>query len=231
MGITGMYMNRREDDKRMAAWEAAKAVRDGMLLGLGSGSTVHYLFEALSQRKDLASLKVVASSQDSQQKALAAGLHVLNSIEADHLDLVIDGVDHITVHKEVIKGGGGALVREKILAHAAERILWIMDDSKLTECLEPYTLPVEILPFAYGFLQAAFTRSAYSALLRRKDEQVFVSDNGNWIVDVRIPSKETMAQAHQHLIELPGVVDTGYFHYPAKVIIHGEDGFTIWDDD
>jgi ribose 5-phosphate isomerase A len=142
----------------------------------------------------------------------------------DHIDLVIDGVDQINSRKQAIKGGGGALVREKILAEAAEQVIWIMDAGKRVETIEDYTLPIELVPFSHPFVRRTLTNRGYDAILRMQQDSAFITDNGNLILDVRIPASRPI----QELVHIAGVVETGYFHMEAMCITAETTGVTIW---
>ena len=146
----------------------------------------------------------------------------------DHIDLVIDGVDQIDSRKQAIKGGGGALVREKILAEAAEQVIWIMDAGKRVETIEDYTLPIELVPFSHPFVRRALMNWGYDATLRMQQDSAFITDNGNLILDVRIPASRSIQEAHDELVHIAGVVETGYFHIEAMCITAETTDVTIW---
>lgn len=223
-----MPMSDAEELKRRSACKAADDVRDHMVLGLGTGSTVRWLIEELGARKDLKHLQIVSSSQDSARRAAALGLTIVDPDAIDHIDLVIDGVDQINAQKQVIKGGGGALVREKILAENAERVLWIMDASKRVTSIEQYTLPVEIVPFSLPFVERKLNKMGYGTKLRMHNGSGFISDNHNLILDVRLAPLTTIQEAHFAISSIAGVVETGYFHVSADCITAGTDGLSIW---
>ena len=199
-----------------------------MVLGLGTGSTVRWLIEELGTRKDLTHLKIISSSKDSQQRAQQHGLHIIEPKLVDHIDLVIDGVDQIDEQKQVIKGGGGALVREKILAEAAEHIIWIMDASKRVSTIEAYPLPVEIVPFSLPFVIRRLKAKGYTVKQRQQDGQAYCSDNRNFILDVLLPKNRLLCEAHEELRHIAGVVETGYFCMDAACVTASAKELLIW---
>lgn len=221
-------MSELEELKRRSAQRAAAYVRDHMVLGLGTGSTVRWLIEELGRHTDRQHLQVVSSSLASKLLAQQAGLCVVEPDVIDHIDLVIDGVDQIDSRKQAIKGGGGALVREKILAEAAEQVIWIMDAGKRVETIEDYTLPIELVPFSHPFVRRTLTNRGYDAILRMQQDSAFITDNGNLILDVRIPASRPIQEAHDELVHIAGVVETGYFHMEAMCITAETTDVTIW---
>ena len=221
-------MSDAEEQKQRSAKKAASYVKDGMVLGLGTGSTVRWLIEELGARKDLTHLKIISSSKDSQQRAQQHGLHIIEPKLVDHIDLVIDGVDQIDEQKQVIKGGGGALVREKILAEAAEHIIWIMDASKRVSTIEAYPLPVEIVPFSLPFVIRRLEAKGYTVKQRQQHGQAFCSDNRNFILDVLLPKNRLLCEAHEELRHIAGVVDTGYFCMDATCVTASAKELLIW---
>ena len=223
-----MPMSELEELKRRSAQRAAAYVQDHMVLGLGTGSTVRWLIEELGRHTDKQHLQVVSSSLASKLLAQQAGLCVVEPDVIDHIDLVIDGVDQIDSRKQAIKGGGGALVREKILAEAAEQVIWIMDAGKRVETIEDYALPIELVPFSHPYVRRTLTNRGYDAILRMQQDSAFITDNGNLILDVRIPASRSIQEAHDELVHIAGVVETGYFHMEAMCITAETTGVTIW---
>ena len=223
-----MPMSELEELKRRSAQRAAAYVHDHMVLGLGTGSTVRWLIEELGKQRDRQHLQIVPSSLVSKKRAQQAGLCVVEPDVIDHIDLVIDGVDRINSQKQAIKGGGGALVREKILAKEAKQVIWIMDASKRVETIEDDTLPVEIVPFSRSFVQRKLEHLGYAVKLRMRKDGAFLTDNQNYILDVSIPASCTIQVAHEALMQITGVVETGYFHLNALCITAGMTEVTLW---
>ena len=208
--------NDSETEKRLAAEAAAELVEDGMTVGLGTGSTVAFLLPALA-RRDLR-LRCVATSEQTEEHARELGLEVEDFDALVRLDIAIDGADQVTPDHWLIKGGGGAHMREKIVAAAAERFIVIADSSKLTDALSP-PVPLELHRFG---LSSTLTRLAELGDVRRRD--VAASPDGGVIADYFGKFRDPGQLAARLSVE-PGVVDHGLFQ-PALVsaVLIGRDG-------
>ena len=180
--------------KRQAAARALEHVRDGMKLGLGTGSTAKHFVDLLGE-KVRAGLKVVGvpTSEATRVQAEQCGVTLTTLDEVDRLDLTVDGADEIDPALNLIKGGGGALLREKIVAAASDRMIVIADDTKWVDALGRFPLPIEVIPFGLAATQRAigqaFAQSGDSGqmvLRKGKDGHVFVTDGGHWIVDAHL---------------------------------------------
>nr|WP_157282417.1 ribose-5-phosphate isomerase RpiA [Bradyrhizobium yuanmingense] len=226
--------------KRQAAARALEEVRDGMQLGLGTGSTAKHFVELLGERV-AAGLKVIGvpTSEATRADAERCGVKLTTLDEIDHLDLTIDGADEIDPELNLIKGGGGALLREKIVAAASDRMIVIADDSKWVPTLGKFPLPVEVIPFGLGAtrraIEKAFAECGVSGqmALRKakggdKDGHVFVTDGGHWIVDAqlgRITDPPGLAKA---LSAIPGVVEHGLFiGLASSAVLAGGGGIRV----
>lgn len=221
-----------ETGKKAAGVKAVTLIEDGMIVGLGTGSTAAYFIKALIEKR--LRIKTVASSKRSEEMAKAGGLHVLDINEVDHVDITVDGADEIDHQKRMIKGGGGAHVREKILAYASSEMIVIADESKVVTQLGKTKLPVEVLPYGHNFAklkieQLGFTGSWRVANSTNLVQELFISDNGNLILDIHFSSLlKNPEQVHYALLEIPGVIDTGFFFNIAKKAIIGKaDGTTF----
>ncbi|HSX13578.1 MAG TPA: ribose-5-phosphate isomerase RpiA [Chlamydiales bacterium] len=221
-----------ETGKKAAGVQAANLIEDGMVVGLGTGSTTAYFIQALIEKR--LRIKTVASSKRSHEIAKAGGLHVLDINEVDHIDMTVDGTDEIDPQKRLIKGGGGALVREKILALSSSEMVVIADVSKVVTQLGKAKLPVEILPYGHLFARKKIEHLGYSSTWRIADptslnQEQYVSDNGNYILDIHFPTLlKNPEEVNQIILEIPGVVDTGFFFKIAKrAIIGRNDGTTF----
>ena len=217
--------------KEAAGRAAAELVRDGMTVGLGTGSTVHFALERLGERlrDERLALRGVPTSLDTERKARALGIPLVALDEVDVIDLGIDGADEIDARFDMIKGGGGALVREKVVAALARREVIVVDRSKVVERLGVrYPLPVEVVPFARTAVARRIAALGATPTLRLRDAGPLVTDNGNQILDCRFPGGIADARAlEQTLDAIPGVVDTGLFVGLAHVLVIGdEDGRT-----
>ena len=213
--------------KRAAGAAAVELVRDGMLLGLGSGSTAAEFIDLLGERVR-AGLRVtgIATSRRSHHQAIALGIPMLDELPAP-IDLAVDGADEIDPALNLLKGRGGALVREKLVAVAARRFVVIADDSKLVERLGVGVLPVEVLPFLWR--QTARRLEALAPLtwtLRGRVDAPFVSDNGNLVIDLQLagPVSDPVGLGSQ-LKAITGVVEHGIFAGLASAcLVAGPDG-------
>jgi ribose 5-phosphate isomerase A len=214
--------------KKAAGLAAAEWIHDGMLLGLGTGTTVYYFIEKLGERcKEGLKIQAVASSKESEQLAAKKNIPIIDINQITSLDLTVDGADKIDDQKRMIKGGGGALVRERIIASMSKEMVVIVDETKLAEFLGKCKLPVEILPFAYPATIKHISCLGYTGKLRKnKNGALFVTDNGNYIFDIILNDVLHYPELeHEKLIHLPGVIDTGlFFHLADRVIIGHRNG-------
>lgn len=225
-----------DDLKKLAAARALELVGPGMRLGLGTGSTAKHFVDLLGARVATGlDVICVATSQATQAQALALGVAMSSLDETPELDLTIDGADELDSQLRLIKGGGGAHLREKIVACASRRMIVIADESKLVARLGRYPLPIEVAPFGLEATRRAVVRAIESAgaagelvLRRRPDGGVLVTDNGNQILDAHLGSivaPETLATA---LNAVPGMVEHGLFLGIATgAILAGEAGLRL----
>ncbi|MGB2264053.1 MAG: ribose-5-phosphate isomerase RpiA, partial [Glaciecola sp.] len=169
-----------QDDKKRAAAQAALAyVKPDDIVGVGTGSTVNYFIEALAAKKDLIE-GAVSSSDASTQQLKALGIEVFDLNSVDQFDIYIDGADEITEHKHMIKGGGAALTREKIVSAVAKTFVCIIDDTKQVGMLGDFPLPVEVIPMARSYVARELVKLGGDPVYR----QGVITDNGNVILDV-----------------------------------------------
>ncbi len=202
----------REQEKRLAAQKAAEYIQDGMILGLGSGSTSHYLIQQAGRLlRPGISFQAVASSQESARLAREQGIEVLDINDVDRIDLAVDGVDEIDPDFNAVKGGGGALFREKIIASLATELIWIMDSSKVVSALGAYPLPVEILPFSYKHTLAALEKDKLHPRLRMRGNEIYMTDNGNYIADLMLTPPLDTDRLRSKLRARIGVLEDGLF--------------------
>lgn len=209
------------DKKRQAAAAAVTQIEPGMSLGVGTGSTVNFFIDALAERaRDLT--LVVSSSKESTRRLESFGIEVSELSSTGDLDLYVDGADEATKHLHLIKGGGGALTREKILASASRKFICIIDDSKFVGSLGKFPLPVEVIPMAQSFVSRRLIQAGGQPILRTG----FVTENGNHIVDVHNLSIPNPLEVENRLNQIPGVVTVGLFaHRRADILlISGDDG-------
>jgi ribose 5-phosphate isomerase A len=195
-------------DKALAAAAAVTEVRDGMLVGLGTGSTATHAIHALGERvaKGLG-IRAVATSRASDALARRLGIAMLDFADVPRVDLTIDGADEIDPRLFAVKGAGGAMLREKVVAAASDRMVVIADASKRVAAIGAARVPVEILPFAHASLMAAL---GDQAMLRMRDAEPYVTDNGNWIADCCF-GLDDPAKTAAWLNGIPGVLGHGLF--------------------
>ena len=203
--------------KQRAARKAIEYVEDGMIVGVGTGSTVAYFIDALAAWKGRIA-GAVSSSEQSTQRLQAHGIEVIDLNAAGPLQLYVDGADECDPHKRLIKGGGAALTREKIIAQA-KSFICIVDPSKQVPVLGQFPLPVEVIPMARSLVAREILRSTGGQPVWRDG---VVTDNGNIILDVHNLSITDPVGLERELNQLPGVVSVGLFaRRPADVVIVG----------
>jgi len=204
--------------KRLAGEKAIEYVEDGMIVGVGTGSTVAFFIDALARIKDRIA-GTVSSSEQSTQRLRAHGIEVLDLNATGPLSLYVDGADECDPHRRLIKGGGAALTREKIIAEASEKFVCIVDPAKRVDVLGKFPLPVEVIPMARSLV-------AREILKRTGGQPVWrdgvVTDNGNIVIDVHGLSIVDPVGMERELNQIPGVVCVGLFaRRPADVVIVG----------
>lgn len=197
-----------DDDKRLAAEAAVAEVRDGMLVGLGTGTTAAYAVTALARRVAVGlKVETVATSEATAAAARAGGLVVRDFADIAALDLAIDGADEIDPRLYAIKGAGGAMLREKTVAAASRRMVVIADGSKRVAAIGAARLPVEVLPFARASVVAALARLGAAVTVRAG----YVTDNGNLIADCRFPAMPDPRALAAEIAAIPGALGHGLF--------------------
>ncbi len=214
--------------KHAAAQKALTEVSNHTVVGLGTGSTVVFFIQGLIEKVHQGlDIRVIASSEHSAKLAKDGGLIFADTQLLSTIDLTVDGADEIDFKKRMIKGGGGALVREKILAQASKKVVIIVDETKVVTQLGAYKLPIEILPFAHHLTLTHLEHLGFKGLLRKKqDDSFFLTDNGNYIFDIFYQNKiDSPEEDHLLLKTIPGVVETGlFFNLAHKVYIGYRDG-------
>ncbi|MEO1474920.1 MAG: ribose-5-phosphate isomerase RpiA [Pseudomonadota bacterium] len=228
-----------ELEKQNAAIAALEWVEDGMTLGLGTGSTAKHFVELLADEvADGLVVRGVPTSEDTKRLAIAHGVPLLDVEQVEQIHLTVDGADEIDEAGALIKGGGAALLREKIIANATDHMIVIADPSKQVERLGAFPLPVEVTPFGFTItakkvfdaLEASGVDRPKVKLRQGDEDQPLITDGGNYILDChcrRIPDTEATAA---RLSSVPGVVEHGLFISLARTVIIGnEDGATIFE--
>jgi ribose 5-phosphate isomerase A len=210
-----------QDDKKRAAAQAALAyVKPDDIVGVGTGSTVNYFIEALAAKKD--QIKGAVSSSDaSTQQLKALGIEVFDLNSVDQFDIYVDGADEITEHKHMIKGGGAALTREKIVSAVAKSFVCIIDDTKQVGVLGDFPLPVEVIPMARSYVARELVKLGGDPVYR----QGVITDNGNVILDVHNLSILDPRALETQINQIVGVVTNGLFaHRGADILLVGCEG-------
>lgn len=215
-------------EKKAAAAKSLDWIKDGMLVGLGSGSTAAHMIRGLGEKvaKGL-SIKGVPSSDTTAELAREAGIPLITLEEAGKLDINIDGADEFDAKMQLIKGGGGALLREKIVAYNSKINVVIADSAKQVERLGKFKLPLETIPFATKNIITELDKMGLSPVLRKKRDEAYTTDEDNYIVDVDVFEQNDLVALNNTLINIPGVVETGLFLNTTDVIIMGKDDDTI----
>ncbi|HEX9162071.1 MAG TPA: ribose-5-phosphate isomerase RpiA [Thermoanaerobaculia bacterium] len=214
--------------KVAAAREALRDIRSGMKLGLGTGSTASELVKLLGEALRSGALRDVRCTSTSEQTAVLArsvGIEVLPLAAVAPLDLAIDGADEIDARLRLIKGRGGALLREKIVEQQAKRFIVIADESKIVEKLGAGPLPVEVTPFARDVLERRFNDLGLAPVLRLREGKPRVTDEQHLILDIRVRNDRDIADVVAEIRQFAGVIETGFFPNEATdAIIAGENG-------
>lgn len=213
-----------ESEKELAGQAAAKLVRDGDVVGLGTGSTAYFAVVAIGERVK-AGLKIIGipTSDATEQLARKLGIPLSTLDQHPTIDITIDGADEIDPQLNLIKGGGGALLREKIIATASKTMAVVADSTKLVRALGKFPLPVEIIPFAQAVIEKKVASLGATCKLRMKsDGQPFRTDEGHHILDCSFGKIAEPAQLARALDETPGVVEHGLFIGVARLAVVGQ---------
>lgn len=215
------------EKKRLAGEKATEYIKDGMILGLGTGSTAYHMIKRVGELvQNGMKLKAVATSKSTERLAIELHIPLVQIDEIDKIDLCIDGVDEIDRHFNAIKGGGGALFREKIVANLADEVIWIMDDSKLVDSIGAFPLPIEVLPYGYTQIIRKLKEYSFNPIIRMKEGNVFITDNGNYIVDLHIGNPMNINAVRDKINGITGVLETGLFVNMCKRIVVGTESGT-----
>jgi ribose 5-phosphate isomerase A len=211
--------------KAKVAKAAIAYIEDNMIIGVGTGSTVDYFIKELALHKHRIDA-CVASSKATEQQLRALGIPVIELNAATHVPLYVDGADEVTTWREMIKGGGGALTREKIIANVATRFICIVDDTKVVKHLGEFPLAVEVIPMARSFVARELVKLGGDPAYREK----FITDNGNIILDVYNLKIEQPRALEDAINQIPGVVENGIFarRVADDVLVASSSGVMIY---
>lgn len=213
-------LTQKDNEKKLAAAAAVKFVEEGSIVGLGTGSSAFYAIQEIAALvKQGMQIQGVATSEHTAYLAESLGIPVLGFDDVHAIDITIDGADEFTADRKLIKGGGGALFREKIVASMSKQEIIIADASKLVKQLGAFTIPIEVIPLATNYVLQELKLMGGSALLRKKSGHLFITDNGNHIIDADfglIDNPEALAKA---LNNIDGLLAHGIFIDLATKVI------------
>jgi ribose 5-phosphate isomerase A len=212
--------------KKAAAELAITEIQDGMIVGLGTGSTAYWAIKGLGVRvQNGLHIQAVATSVASENLAKELGIPLVPFADISEIDVTIDGADEVDPDWHLIKGGGGALLREKIVAFSSKKLIIVVDESKVVAQLGAFPLPVEVVKFGYELTIRKLRALGCEPKVRVADNQPFVTDNGNYIIDCLFASITSPAELHQAINGIPGVVENGLFiSMASRVIVGYKDG-------
>lgn len=216
--------------KKMAGIKAADYVRDGMIVGLGTGSTAYYFVEELGRRVQEEGLEIIGVTTSSRTSEQAKGLGIpLKSIdEVEQVDVTVDGADEVDLAFNGIKGGGGALLMEKVVATPTKYYIWVVDESKMVEQLGAFKLPVEVVPYGAEQVFRRFEEAGYKPSFRQAGGQRYLTDMQNYIIDLDLGVIPDPLALGQELDTTVGVVEHGLFNGMVDlVIVAGQEGLTL----
>lgn len=207
-------------EKATAARAAVEYIEEGMIVGLGTGSTAAFAIEEIGRLvADGFELFGIPTSLRAEALAIKYHIPVLSLDSAERIDITIDGADEFDPYLQLIKGGGGALLREKIIAYNTERNIIIADSAKKVSRLGAFPLPVETVPFATSQIITLLKDAGLKPELRKEDDQPFLTDEGNYILDLNIGNVSNISMLEDELLHIPGIVDTGLFLSTTDIVI------------
>ena len=207
--------------KQAAAEEAVTYVQSGMTIGLGTGSTAYFAIKKIGGRvaDEGLQIRAIATSQRSEALAKELNIPIVGFEDFDELDITIDGADEVDENLNLIKGGGGALLREKIVSMQTKKNIIVVDESKLVAHLGAFPLPVEVVPFALTVVNKKMQQLGCTTTLRKAEGKTYITDNQNYILDCYFGKIENPATLHETINHITGVVDNGLFIQRASLVI------------
>ncbi|EAC3918133.1 ribose-5-phosphate isomerase RpiA [Listeria monocytogenes] len=212
------------NQKKLAGEKACEWIEDGMVVGLGTGSTVYYTIEKLGQMVNNGlHITGVATSDETTKQAEKLGIPLKSLNDVTEIDVTIDGADEIDTNFQGIKGGGGALLREKMVASASLKNIWVVSEEKLVRTLGKFPLPLEVIPFGWKQIERTLAKEQIQTKLRKQSNgEVYVTNNGNYILDIVNQSFTDAEMWQEKLAQIPGVVEHGLFLDYVDLIICGK---------
>jgi len=218
-------------EKRVAALEAIRFIKDGDVVGLGTGSTAKYAIEEIGKRvQNGLTITAAASSKKTDELARSYGIEILDLQTLSSIDVSIDGADEFTESLNLIKGGGGALFREKIIASLSKNRIIVADASKKVEKLGAFKVPIEVIPLALQYVTDQITKLRGSSLLRQINNETFITDNGNYIIDADFGLIDHPEELARSLNQIDGLLAHGLFiGLTNKVIMASNNGVVVFE--
>jgi ribose 5-phosphate isomerase A len=208
--------------KRIAAEEAVKHIKDGMVVGLGTGSTIYFAIQKIGKKvKEGLKIQAIATSLQTESLAREQSIPLTTFAQVGSIDLTIDGADEVDTQFNLVKGGGGALLREKIVAAASKEFIVVADEIKLVAQLGTYLLPVEVVPFGMEWTMQKLQQLGCYPTSRMANNKVFITDNGNNIIDCNFKFISQPLLLHDQINSIVGVVENGLFINMANKVIVG----------
>lgn len=216
-------MNTQNELKALVGRYAGRYVQDNMIVGLGTGSTVYYFVEELGRRIREEHLQIVAvtTSTQTQKQAESLGIPLKSIDDVPYIDVIVDGADEVNPAFNGIKGGGGALLFEKIVAKQAKTVIWVVDASKQVQTLGAFPLPVEVVRYGHSHVFRVLKEKGYAPVLRQRDGKPYVTDDGNYILDLHLDKITDEYALAKELDQLTGVVEHGLFLDLAQLVLVG----------
>jgi ribose 5-phosphate isomerase A len=211
------------NEKQISAEYSINYIEDGMLVGLGTGSTVRFMVLKLAERvKQGLRITAVSTSVSTTELAKSLKINVVDFNSVENIDLTIDGADEVDPDLNGIKGGGGALLYEKIVARQSSKNIWIVDSGKKVNKLGKFPLPVEVMPFGSKQLFEKFVEDGFSPKFREQEGKRFVTDGNHYLIDLQLNKIENPYELNTNLHLIPGVVETGLFLDVADIVLVGK---------
>ncbi|MBC1500554.1 ribose-5-phosphate isomerase RpiA [Listeria weihenstephanensis] len=215
------------NSKQIAGEKACDFIQDGMIVGLGTGSTAYYMIQKLGDRvAEGLNVTGVVTSKATEKLAVERNIPLMELNDVTEIDLTIDGADEVDGEFRGVKGGGGALLFEKLVANVSKKSIWVVGEDKVVATLGAFPLPVEVVPFGYKQVERQLEARGYKPKLRHhEDGSLYLTDSQNYILDLHIGSIANPEDLNNWLNNLPGVVENGLFlNYASTIVIGFSDG-------
>ncbi|MDQ0231788.1 ribose-5-phosphate isomerase RpiA [Metabacillus malikii] len=210
--------------KQLAGEKAVEYIEDGMIVGLGTGSTAYYAIKKIGELvKSGFKIKCVSTSTSTTELATTLGIELVSLNDVESIDITIDGADEIDKNNNAIKGGGGALLFEKLVATASKKVIWVVDSSKMVTKLGDFLLPIEVIPFGAKHVYNTLEINGYQPKFRYTNEMLYKTDSNNYIIDVNISNVSNYLQLQEWLDSITGIVEHGLFLGSADMIVVGSE--------